>query len=36
MGAHDQDKNVMETLFGSVARAVVSNADCTVEVVRKR
>lgn len=35
MGAHDQDKSVLETLFGSVARAVVSNADCSVEVVRK-
>ena len=35
MGAHDQDKSVLETLFGSVARAVVSNADCSVEIVRK-
>lgn len=35
MGAHDQDKSVLETLFGSVARAVVSNANCSVEIVRK-
>jgi nucleotide-binding universal stress UspA family protein len=34
LGAHDRDKGLMEYFLGSVARAVVDNADCSVEVVR--
>jgi nucleotide-binding universal stress UspA family protein len=36
IGAHDRDKSIMECFLGSVARAVVDNADCSVEVVRMR
>jgi nucleotide-binding universal stress UspA family protein len=36
IGAHDRDKSIMEHFLGSVARAVVDNADCSVEVVRPR
>ena len=34
IGAHGQDKNIIEHLLGSTARAVVENAMCSVEVVR--
>jgi nucleotide-binding universal stress UspA family protein len=36
LGAHDRDKSIMEHFLGSVARAVVDNADCSVEVVRRK
>ncbi len=36
LGAHDRDKNVLEHFFGSVAQAVVNNADCSVEIVRPK
>ena len=36
IGAHDRDKSILEHFLGSVARAVVNNADCSVEVVRSR
>ena len=36
IGAHDRDKSLWEHFLGSVARAVVDNADCSVEVVRPR
>jgi nucleotide-binding universal stress UspA family protein len=36
MGAHDRDHDVFEHFMGSVARNVVDNADCSVEIVRKR
>jgi nucleotide-binding universal stress UspA family protein len=36
IGAHDRDKSIMEHFLGSVARAVVDNASCSVEVVRPR
>ncbi len=34
LGAHGQDKDILEHFLGSVASAVVSNASCSVEVVR--
>jgi nucleotide-binding universal stress UspA family protein len=34
IGAHDHDKSILEHFLGSVAKAVVSNAMCSVEVVR--
>jgi nucleotide-binding universal stress UspA family protein len=34
IGAHDRDKSIFEHFLGSVARAVVENADCSVEIVR--
>ena len=34
IGAHGQDKSILEHFLGSVARAVVSNAMCSVEIVR--
>jgi len=36
LGAHDRDKSLWEHFLGSVARAVVDNADCSIEVVRPR
>jgi len=36
LGAHDRDKSLWEHFLGSVARAIVDNADCSVEVVRRR
>lgn len=36
LGAHDRDKSILEHFLGSVARAVVENADCSVEIVRPR
>ena len=36
IGAHDRDKSILEHFLGSVARAVVDNAKCSVEVVRPR
>jgi nucleotide-binding universal stress UspA family protein len=36
IGAHDHDKSVMEHFLGSVAQAVVNNADCSVEIVRSK
>ncbi|CAN5481330.1 hypothetical protein BH11CYA1_BH11CYA1_49290 [soil metagenome] len=35
LGAHDRDLNVVEHFLGSVAQRVVSNADCSIEIVRK-
>jgi nucleotide-binding universal stress UspA family protein len=35
LGAHDQDKSILESVFGSVARAVATDADCPVEIIRK-
>jgi len=34
LGAHGQDKDILEHVLGSVASAVVSNATCSVEIVR--
>ncbi len=34
LGAHGQDKSIMEHFLGSVARAVVENAMCSVEIIR--
>ena len=34
LGAHGQDKDIVEHFLGSVASAVVSNASCSVEIVR--
>jgi nucleotide-binding universal stress UspA family protein len=34
IGAHGQDKNIIEHLLGSTARAVVDNAMCSIEIVR--
>ena len=34
LGAHGQDKSIMEHFLGSVARAVVGNAMCSVEIIR--
>ena len=34
LGSHEEDKNVMEKLFGSTAAAVMWNAPCSVEVVK--
>jgi len=34
LGAHDRDKSILEHFLGSVAQAVVNNADCSVEIVR--
>ena len=36
IGAHDRDKSIFEHFLGSVARAVVQNADCSIEIVRLR
>ncbi len=36
MGAHDRDKDALEHLLGSVAQAVINNAECSVELVRSK
>jgi len=36
IGAHDRDKSMLEHFLGSTARAVVDNANCSIEVVRPR
>ncbi len=36
IGAHDHDKSVLEHYLGSVAQAVVNNADCSIEIVRSK
>lgn len=34
IGAHDRDKTILEHFLGSVAQAVLNNADCSIEIVR--
>jgi len=36
IGAHERDKNIFEHVLGSTSQGVVKNADCSVEIVRKR
>jgi nucleotide-binding universal stress UspA family protein len=36
LGAHDRDKDVLEHFLGSVAQAIVNNADCSIEIVRAK
>ena len=36
LGAHDHDKTILEHFLGSVAQAIVNNADCSIEIVRTR
>jgi nucleotide-binding universal stress UspA family protein len=36
LGAHDRDKSLLEHFLGSVAQAVLNNADCSIEIVRGR
>ncbi|GEM_PF-300953 len=36
LGAHDRDKSILEHFLGSTARAVLNNANCSVELVRTR
>ncbi len=34
LGAHEQDKSILEHFLGSVAQAILNNADCSIEIVR--
>lgn len=36
LGAHDRDKDMFEHFMGSVSQHVAQNAECSVEIVRKK